>query len=393
MPVIAEHLGINPNRIVFTGNDLLPAVGALGFEIELEGIHGGRWPQNIEGWVRKDDGSLRNGKEYIFAGPQSGDMALSSLRAMAAKMAEVGVDPTFRCSTHVHLDVRDLNWDQYERTVLLYMVFEDMFFDHCQPYRRHSNFCVPFQSNDWLSQYFGQRVIGCDSFTHKFAHLQSWPKYSGLNLQVTTTFGSIEFRGSHAIVDEAELIGLAQRMLYLKKFVVEDESTDHHEFLVKVATKAASDVFPAGLREGYTMEDGAMAQGLSTAYHALAMGGIARVAQAAFQTAPQPATARTREDNNPIYTIPRQVDMCLRSTARWDTNELLKHNIQAAIGGATLLGGLRMVAALNSLYATEQVKLSEIMTGFNPEYYAYLRVNANYLATVNGLDGCTADWF
>ena len=83
----------------------------------------------------------------------------------------------------------------------------------------------------------------------------------GLNLQVTTTFGSIEFRGSHAIVDEAELIGLAQRMLYLKKFVVEDESADHYEFLAKVATKAASDVFPVGLREGYTMEDGAMAQG------------------------------------------------------------------------------------------------------------------------------------
>ena len=34
-----------------------------------------------------------------------------------------------------------------------------------------------------------------------------------------------------------------------------------------------------------------------------------------------------------------------------------------------------MVAALNSLYATETVKLSEIMTGYNPEYYAYLRVN------------------
>ena len=178
MPVIAEHLGINPNRIVFTGNDILPAVGALGFEIELEGIHGGRWPQNIEGWVRKDDGSLRNGKEYIFAGPQSGDMALNSLRAMAAKMAEVGVDPTFRCSTHVHMDVRDLNWDQYERTILLYMVFEDMFFDHCQPYRRHSNFCVPFQSNDWLSQYFGQRVIGCENVAGKFHHLQMWPKYS-----------------------------------------------------------------------------------------------------------------------------------------------------------------------------------------------------------------------
>ena len=392
MPVIAEHLGINPNRIVFTGNDVLPAVGALGFEIELEGIHGGNWPRNIEGWARKDDGSLRNGKEYIFNGPQSGDEALASLRAMASRMAEVGVDPTFRCSTHVHLDVRDFNWDQYERTILLYMVFEDMFFDHCQPYRRHSNFCVPFQSNDWLSQYFGQRVIGCDSFAHKFAHLQSWPKYSGLNLQVTTSFGSIEFRGSHATVDEAELIGLAQRMLYLKKFVVEDESADHYEFLAKVATKDVSDVFPVGLREGYTMEDGAMAQGLSTAYHALAIGGLARVAQDAPQAAPPPPR---NGEGNPVVRedISRNINMCLRSEARWDSNELLKHNIQTVTGAETLLGGLRMLAALNSLYATEQVKLSDVMTGYNPEYYAYLRTNVGYLATFNGLGGCTVDWF
>ncbi len=388
MPVIAEHLGINPNRIVFTGNDVLPAVGALGFEIELEGIHGGHWPRDIEGWVRKDDGSLRNGKEYIFDGPQSGDLALNSLRAMAVKMAEVGVDPTFRCSTHVHLDVRDLNWDQYERTVLLYMVFEDMFFDHCQPYRRHSNFCVPFQSNDWLSQYFGQRVIGCDNFANKFTHLQLWPKYSGLNLQVTTSFGSIEFRGSHAIVNEDELIGLAQRMLYLKKFVVDDNSADHYEFLAKVAAKTAADVFPVGLREGYTMEDGAMAQGLSTAYHALAIGGLARVAPAAPQTNSARDRAAIVRRN-----IANNVNRCLGSRARWDSVELLKHNIQAAIGEATLLSGLQMVAALNSLYAAEQVKLSEVLANYNPDYYNYLRINIEYVSTLDGLENCTLDWF
>ncbi len=388
MPVIAEHLGINPNRIVFTGNDVLPAVGALGFEIELEGIHGGHWPRDIEGWVRKDDGSLRNGKEYIFDGPQSGDMALNSLRAMAVKMAEVGVDPTFRCSTHVHLDVRDLNWDQYERTVLLYMVFEDMFFDHCQPYRRHSNFCVPFQSNDWLSQYFGQRVIGCDNFANKFTHLQLWPKYSGLNLQVTTSFGSIEFRGSHAIVNEDELIGLAQRMLYLKKFVVDDNSADHYEFLAKVAAKTAADVFPVGLREGYTMEDGAMAQGLSTAYHALAIGGLARAVPAAPQTNSGRDRAAILRRN-----IANNVNRCLGSRARWDSAELLKHNIQAAIGEATLLSGLQMVAALNSLYAAEQVKLSEVLANYDPDYYNYLRTNIEYVSTLDGLENCTLDWF
>lgn len=383
MPVIAEHLGINPNRIVFTGNDVLPAVGALGFEIELEGINGGRWPQNIEGWARKDDGSLRNGKEYIFNGPQSGDEALASLRAMAAKMAEVGVDPTFRCSTHVHLDVRDLNWDQYERTVLLYMVFEDMFFDHCQPYRRHSNFCVPFQSNDWLPHYFGHRVIGCDNVAGKFSNLHMWPKYSALNLQVTTSFGSIEFRGSHAIVDEDELIGLAQRMLYLKKYVLDDTSEDHFEFLNKVATKDVAEVFPVGLRDGYTMEDGAMAQGLSTAYHALAIGGLVRGALNTLR--PTRATFQLEQAAG--------VSAALRRIVMWNSEELRKHNIQSAVQGATYLNGLRMVSALNSLYATERVKLCDVLRGYDPAQYEYLRANYQYLRTIEGLGRCAEDWF
>ena len=95
MPVIAEHLGINPNpNCIPTGNDVCLLLGALGFEIELRVSMVDVGLRTLR-LGRKDDGSLRNGKEYIFAWPPQVMMALNSLRAMAAKMAEVGVDPTF----------------------------------------------------------------------------------------------------------------------------------------------------------------------------------------------------------------------------------------------------------------------------------------------------------
>ena len=147
MPVIAEHLGQNPRNIHAEGNDLLPP-GNIGIEIELEGGND-EWPR-AEGWELKPDGSLRDGMEYVFDGPQSGDLALGSIESVSDAMEGHGPQPTFRCSTHIHVDVRDLNWTQYERLILLYMMYEDALFDHCEPYRRMSNFCVPFMNNDFL---------------------------------------------------------------------------------------------------------------------------------------------------------------------------------------------------------------------------------------------------
>lgn len=340
MPFIAEHLGLNPRNITFEDHAVLPGVGAVGIEIELENIGGnGRWP-TVEGWVRKDDGSLRNGKEYIFDGPQSGGTALASIQNMARVMGETGVDPTFRCSTHIHLDVRDMDWNQYERLVLLYMVFEDVFFDHCQPYRRQSNFCIPFQNNDWLSNNFGRRVLSTQEAARKFHGVSQWPKYSGLNLQVTGSFGSVEFRGSHAITDEVELTQLAQRMLYLKKFAMEDKSEDHFKFINKLVEVGANQVFPVGLRDGYVMEPGAKEQGLSTATHALIVSAMTRTNEPVMDFGMRPDPNRVQRD---------LVRQALAYRGVWRREALLGLNIQVPQGNASLMNAINMMVALNKL--------------------------------------------
>lgn len=341
MSVIAEHLGVNPKNVVFKDHELLPGVGNIGIEVELENLHKKfeQWPRP-DGWVLKGDGSLRDGMEYIFDGPQSGDDALSSIKAIAKAFGENGVDPTFRCSTHIHLDVRDMEFVKYERLVLAYMVFEDVFFDHCQPHRRQSNFCIPFLANDWLSNLFGRKVLAARTDGRKFQGASNWPKYSALNLQVTANFGSIEFRGMHGTVDEAELIALSQRMLYLKRYVMEDKSETHHEFLDRLLEENINNVFPAGLRDGYVMEPGAKEQGISTALHSLLVATMTEQGDFLADFGAAPDVGRQLRD-----TMRRNIN----TRCRWNLEFLRSVNIQVPMGNATIQAGINVMCALNRL--------------------------------------------
>lgn len=253
MQTIGAILGsqIRPNRGV---TPLLPNVGGLGLELELEG---GRF-EPVPGWAMHEDGSLRNGVEYVFDGPQGGSDALTSIENMGAAFAAMKPRPTFRCSTHCHLDVRDLTVLGVSKLFALYAINEDVMFDHCEEYRRWSNFCTPFYNAlDLVDGFAG--MVRSDLTSKKsitgaisVRNMRAFPKYSALNLQPVCSFGSVEFRGSHAITNAEELLALAQRMLHLKRVVLEspaDESLE--DFTHRVNKLALAEVFQQGLRNGY----------------------------------------------------------------------------------------------------------------------------------------------
>ncbi|WNV48538.1 hypothetical protein [Pseudomonas phage Teru] len=274
MSVIGTQIGFRKNQIKAPEHhEELPAVASFGFEVELEGLD--QWPE-VAGWDIKNDGSLRNGMEYVFSGPASGEQAINRVEAFANTMEQNPPAPTFRCSTHLHMDMRDVNWKVYERTVLAYMVFEDVFFDHCQPYRRDSNFCIPFFSNDWLSQTFGRRILAPEGDREKVLGLTSWPKYSALNLQVTHNFGSIEFRGAHAMTTRSEMVGLMQRMMCLKAFAIAHEETPLGEFVKVLSDVNLRDIFFLGVAPDYEMSPGGREMGIASASLAVATMGFVR---------------------------------------------------------------------------------------------------------------------
>lgn len=270
MALIADHLNIRANRITeVPDGPNIPGIARLGFEVELEGGDG-RWP-HIPGWTTTDDGSLRGNRiEYIFDGPLGGADAEAALAAFELAMAAYGPQPTFRCSTHVHMDMRLCDWNEYEKTVLAYMVFEDSFFDQADRYRRNSNFCIPFMNNDWFSAQFGRKVLARAEPVHKFDGVMRWTKYSALNLNVTAAHGSIEFRGSEALLTVEKLQALALRMLSIRKLAVDNKAMSHLDFINMLLEANIHEVFiPGSFPPDYVMEHGAREQGFGSALNAV----------------------------------------------------------------------------------------------------------------------------
>ena len=272
MALIAEFLGRNPRTIrVGEAGGVLPAIARLGFELELE-KHQGDWAE-VDGWVQTDDGSLRGRRvEYIFDGPAGGLLAEERINNMVRYLMDSPPAPTFRCSTHLHMDMSTADWNVYEKTVLAYMVFEDAFFDQVDRERRHSNFCIPFINNDWLSSYFGRNVLGQTSENHKYHFIQRWSKYSALNLNVTAVHGTIEFRGSHALTTSEEFLGVALRMLSLRKMAEAYKDMANVDYVNMLANNGIPEFIPGSFPAGYAPDPGGLDMGLASALLAISAG-------------------------------------------------------------------------------------------------------------------------
>jgi hypothetical protein len=181
----------------------------LGIEIEVEGIHYVEAFQYY--WKHKADGSLRNnGVEYASI-PLRADQVEYALNHWNELIIKNN-NPQFsqRTSTHIHLNVRDMTWEEIENMVLLYMIFERHFFLQTNQDREHSIFCVPLYKTDKAAQL--QPIECCSSY---------WNKYAALNLCTilggeSPMFGTIEFRHMHGTSDPDVLIPWINNILRLK---------------------------------------------------------------------------------------------------------------------------------------------------------------------------------
>lgn len=183
----------------------------VGIEIELENLaeYGGHWQHSIQEsglWKVVRDGSLRNaGLEFIMSAAdgspvKGGDIirALAVFKRSMAKYMRNYPEPVCSCRTslHVHMDVRDLELHELKKLILLYAVFEDIFFAWADPTRRDNNYCRSMGLNSDISE----RMAGIlaipdgDGGAHLANHLAAGNKYDAMNLLSVRQRGSLEFR-------------------------------------------------------------------------------------------------------------------------------------------------------------------------------------------------------
>lgn len=212
----------------------------IGIEIELERVTGN--PIRSRYWEQVDDGSLRNnGKEFIFRGPLGGVDLFTAIAEASKHFHTIGPEPSWRCSTHAHLNIRNMTIKQLRNLLLAFIVYEKPMFKCSGMNRYKNNFCPAYGfaqdqlmilSKNWKrdDSTFLQNVVS------------SWSKYTALNLLPISSKGSVEFRIANAMTTSGSLLRLANRILLLKKIAMEWEGTEE-ELINHLATQDVTKVF------------------------------------------------------------------------------------------------------------------------------------------------------
>jgi len=170
-----------------------------GVELEIEDIKNteevkDHYPNVI---VEPDHSLRNNGLEFKF-GPVGYQEALNTFNGIW-KHLKVGKTPfSERTSIHVHVNARCLTLEEGRQLVLLYALYEPLFFAFVGNERKNNIFCVPLNYTSLPNTYKSSLTI-----MHK-----AWSKYTAFNIcpmgpgkDGSECHGTIEFRHMYGTKD------------------------------------------------------------------------------------------------------------------------------------------------------------------------------------------------
>jgi len=162
----------------------------IGIEVEVEKVahHLGVNMAN-EMWMTREDGSLRQGGIEFVSIPIADQQIPWAIHYLFDQYLPKDADFSARTSIHVHVNVRNWSCKEILNLILLYIVFERLLYRFAGPQRYQNIFCVPIRETKLpivLSNYLANGNFQ--------GLLESWTKYSGLNLVPIRKFGTVEYR-------------------------------------------------------------------------------------------------------------------------------------------------------------------------------------------------------
>lgn len=194
----------------------------FGVELELEGrgvaLEGIR-PVN---WKRMEEGSLRGENcEYVFAQPCELGESVKRVNAIFKQFAkhEVQLVPSYRTSTHVHLNFSDKTVKQVINFFFLHTVLEELLEHYCGDTRRSNLFCMSCRDNEQLIELM-------ESALFKRGHFNGFGndiRYNAANLAALMKFGSIEIRTMRGADTAEQVIDWLDILNQLYVFSCSDE--------------------------------------------------------------------------------------------------------------------------------------------------------------------------
>lgn len=180
--------------------------GDVGIEYEIEFL--GNLPETCPPeWYSKNDGSLRNGIEYVSATPIPVKRLERHAGALIESLLSCAPYISNRTSTHVHVNVSRNRLKGLYSLIMLYYLFENILVA-TQPRHRVGNlFCLRARDAETLPTKFM-----VEFFENKLKILPSAfrdIKYSALNILPIQQLGSIEYRFLGTSLDPLFISGWA----------------------------------------------------------------------------------------------------------------------------------------------------------------------------------------
>jgi hypothetical protein len=191
----------------------------VGVEMEWEGI-----PDHLinhdhpmlQGWRVIPDGSLRDdGIEFVFRNPAGGANAQKRISDAFRYIQQEGINPicSERTSIHVHIDVRDMEWEKLWKMIVAYSIVEPYLFQLCGEHRAGNIYCLSLEEGS------GQIPVYRNFRSPSTAqHGGGGAKYAALNFGALAQFGSLEFRGHEGTNDPTRILLWMNTLLRLREW-------------------------------------------------------------------------------------------------------------------------------------------------------------------------------
>ena len=194
----------------------------VGIEIEIESPSPGEMRNHIRSgrpfWAEHQDGSLRNGIEYVLSNPLLGAELEAAIDYFFDTFKNYEITP--RTSIHVHMNMRQEtdSLESLQNLCALYYMFEDSFFAIADMSRKWCSYCNSFEDNPpkILQSLFSAKSADAFGKVMSEPHRNN-DRYYGLNLQSLTKYGTVEFRHMPCVRDRDLLKNWIKLIMELKK--------------------------------------------------------------------------------------------------------------------------------------------------------------------------------
>lgn len=231
--LMSEILGRNvPTRPVQSGQSIFVNDTYVGIEIEMENVNSSSL-NNIPSWRRVEEGSV-SGYELVLRNPLCGDQLFLALQELRNISDNTDLSRAFseRTSDHIHIDVRDMTFNQFMNFLTLSVMFEKVLYKYVAPHRSSNHFCWSFFDCQSLITKVKAvcetaRSGDVNDIRHSMASNfdASSTKYSGINLSSVPRYGSLEFRMHEGTMEVNSIIRWINILLSIKDYAMDQDRT------------------------------------------------------------------------------------------------------------------------------------------------------------------------